>query len=319
MFNQKKFIVSHAPFWHNGSTITERNYHTMLAALPALLVGIFQYGAPALGVACLSISSAMLWELGFNRVAKQPASIGDGNAALIGMLFAMMLPATVPWWFVLTGTFVAVIICKMIFGGIGGNVFNPVALTIAILLVSWKSFLDFDGALVGYNFDFFILYPLGAAKYFGTAAVDAISAGDLLMGKQVGGIGATCGIALILGGAYLIFRGFIRWEISLSFLLGVIITALFFNVSDSAKYAGPALHLFSGYTLIGALFLATEDSSSPVNFVPMLIYGVAAGVMTVLIRNLGMYVDGVVFAILVVNLVNPLLDKIRPKALGKVA
>jgi electron transport complex protein RnfD len=138
------------------------------------------------------------------------------------------------------------------------------------------------------------------------------------MGQQSGGIGATFGLGLIIGGIYLIIRGFIRWEISVSFLAGVVITALFFNISDPARYAGPVFHLLTGYTLIGAFFLATEDSSSPVNFIPMLIYGAGAGIMTVLIRNIGAYIDGVVFAILLMNLVNPLLDKIRPKALGKV-
>ncbi len=140
----------------------------------------------------------------------------------------------------------------------------------------------------------------------------------VLMGQQTGGIGSTFGLGLIFGGMYLIARGFIRWEISLSFLAGVFITALLFNLNNSNLYAGPFFHLFTGYTLIGAFFLATEDSSSPVNFIPMLIYGVGAGIMTVLIRNIGFYVDGVVFAILLMNLINPICDKIRPKALGKV-
>jgi len=136
---------------------------------------------------------------------------------------------------------------------------------------------------------------------------------------SIGFPGATCGLGLIVGGIYLILRGFIRWEISVSFLVGVTLTALFFNMADSSQYAGPMIHLFSGYTLMGAFFLATEDSSSPVNTVPMLLYGLLGGVMTVLIRNIGAYVDGVVFAILFINCINPLLDKIRPKVIGKVA
>jgi electron transport complex protein RnfD len=113
-------------------------------------------------------------------------------------------------------------------------------------------------------------------------------------------------------------RGFIRWEISLTFLAGIYLTALLFNLFDPARFAGPGFHLLTGYTLIGAFFLATEDSSSPVNFIPMLIYGAGGGIMTVLIRNIGAFVDGVVLAILIVNLLSPLLDKIRPQALGKV-
>ena len=94
---------------------------------------------------------------------------------------------------------------------------------------------------------------------------------------------------------------------------------MLFNMADPARYASPVFHLLTGYTLFGAFFLATESSSSPVNFIPMLIYGVLGGVMTVLIRNIGAYVDGVIFAILLINLINPLVDKIRPKAIGKVA
>jgi len=314
----KKLIVSHPPFWHNGNSITERSYHMLIATLPAVLVGFFYYGIPAVGVVSLCISSAIIWEFLMNIVSKRKITIGDGNAALIGILFAMLLPATTPWWFVITGTFLAVVIGKQIYGGIGSNPFNPVVVAIAILMVSWKDFLDFDATLLNYDFDFVVLYPLAALKHAGVTAVEAFSVVDLLTGKQIGGIGSTCGLGLIIGGIYLILRGFIRWEISISFLAGVFITAWLFNVSDATRFAGPVFHLLTGYTLIGAFFLATEDSSSPVNFIPMLIYGACAGILTVLIRNIGAYVDGVVFAILVANLINPLLDKIRPKALGKV-
>ncbi len=319
MLNQKKFIVSHAPFWHNGSCICERSYNIMIAALPAVILGLFQYGWPAVGVISLSISFAILWELAFNYVAKRPVSIGDGNAALIGMLFGMLLPATTPWWFVVTGTFVAVVIGKQIYGGIGGNPFNPVMVAVAILMLSWGDYLDFNEALVDYDLGFTTMaYPLAALKHFGLSTVSDFKTADLLMGKQVGGIGSTFGLGLILGGVYLIIRGFIRWEISISFLVGVFVTAWLFNMSDPNEYAGPVFHLFTGYTLIGAFFLATEDSSSPVNCIAMFIYGAVGGIMTVLIRNIGAYVDGVVFAILIINLINPLLDKIRPKAMGRV-
>jgi len=318
MLNQKKLIVSHAPFCHDGSSISVRSYHMMIAALPAVLFGFFQYGINAVGVVALSISFAIIWELVINKVTKRSISIGDGNAALIGLLFAMLLPATSPWWLIITGTFVSVVIGKHIFGGIGGNPFNPVLIGLAILMVSWKDFFDFDQALLNYDLGFAMVYPLTAVKHLGTQGIEAFSTGGLLLGQQSGGIGATFGLGLILGGIYLIVRGFIRWEISISFLAGIFITALLFNLNNPTLYAGPLFHLFTGYTLIGAFFLASEDSSSPVNFIPMLIYGAGAGIMTVLVRNLGSYVDGVVFAILLMNLINPIVDKIRPKALGKV-
>ncbi|NNL43196.1 MAG: RnfABCDGE type electron transport complex subunit D [Desulfobacterales bacterium] len=318
MSNQIKFIVSHAPFWHDGSSISQRSYHIIIAALPAVLFGIFQYGLPAVAVVSLSVSCAIFWELAMNFVTKRSFTIGDGNAALIGLLFAMLVPATLPWLAVLTGTFVAVIIGKQIFGGIGSNAFNPVVLAIAILMVSWKDLFDFDEALLNYDLEFAMLYPIAALKHFGPDSIEAITAGDLLLGKQTGGIGATFGLGLIIGGIYLIIRGFIRWEICLTFLVGVFATALIFNLYDGSRFAGPVFHTLTGYTLIGAFFLATEDSSSPVNFIPMLIFGAGTGALAVLIRNIGAHVDGVIYAILVMNLINPILDKIRPKAIGRV-
>ena len=319
MNNRKKLIVSHAPFWHDGSNIPERSINMMLATIPAVFLGITHYGAPAFGVYAMSISSAIFWEWAINRLMKRPVTIGDGNAALIGLLFAMMLPATMPWWAVIVGTFVAIVIGIHIFGGIGGNAFNPVALSIAILTVSWKELFEFNNALLGYDFNFYAVYPLSAAKFWGAESVSGFSVADLLMGQQIGGIGSTFGLGLIVGGLYLMARGFIRWEIAISFLAGVFVTAMAFNMADSVRFAGPGFHLTTGYTLIGAFFLATEDATSPVNFIPMLIYGAAGGLMTVLIRNIGVYVDGVIMAILVINMICPLVDKIRPKAIGKVA
>jgi electron transport complex protein RnfD len=281
MTNRKKFIVSHAPFWHYGSNITERSYHSMLAALPAVFMGIFYYGAPAIAVAALSVSSAIGWELAINKVTKQTITIGDGNAALIGLLFAMLVPATLPWWAVLTGTFTAVVIGKHIFGGIGGNAFNPVVLAVAILAISWKYLFDFDAALLNYDPGFMMAAPLVKLKAFGVDTIKDYSYVGLFFGRQAGGIGSGFGLGLIAGGAYLILRGFIRWEISLSFLAGIFVTASIFYMVDSTRFADPIFHLLTGYNLIGA------------------------------------YADGVLYAILVINLIQPLVDKIRPQAVGK--
>ncbi|MBW2709550.1 MAG: RnfABCDGE type electron transport complex subunit D [Deltaproteobacteria bacterium] len=317
MDNRKLFVSSHAPYWHNGSSIAIKSYNIMLAALPAVALGIYQYGMPALGVVAFSISCAMIWELIMNLVMRRPVSIGDGNAAVIGLMFAMLLPAATPWWVVFIGTFLAIVVGKQIFGGIGCNPLNPALVAIAMIFLSWKGILEFNEALLNYELGFPMTYPLATLKYLGVEAVSEYGVSDLLMGCHTGGIGATFGLGLILGGIYLILRGLIRWEIAISFLAGVFITALLFNMANPEAYAGPVFHLLTGYTLIGAFFLATEDSSSPVNFIPMLLYGALAGLLTVLIRNIGAMVDGVVFAILMLNLANPLLDKIRPKAIGK--
>jgi len=317
MPDQKLLLGSPAPFWHNGSSIKTRSYSIILASIPAVVAGIYQYGTPALGVVSFSISFAMLWELLMNLAMGRDLSIGDGNAAVIGLMFAMLVPATTPWWAVLTGTFVAVVVGKQIFGGIGCNLLNPALVAIAILMLSWQGLLNFDEALVNYDLGFYAAYPLAALKHHGVSSVEYYSPLDLLLGRQIGGIGSTFGLGLIIGGLYLMLRGHIRWEIPISFLVGIFVTSLIFNMANPDKCAGPVFHLLTGYTLIGAFFLATEDSSSPVNFVAMLLYGTMAGILTILIRNIGFFLDGTVFAILMLNVASPLLDKIRPKAMGK--
>ena len=316
--NNNKLIVSHAPFWHDGDSLFKMNLNIMIATLPAVIFGIVQFGTPAVGVLALSLSSAMGWELVMNLISRNKITIGDLDSAVIGLLFGMMLPATSPWWLVVIGTFVAVVLGKMIFGGIGANPFNPALIGMSFLMLSWKTFFDFDAAYINYEFGFTALAPLAALKFQGASAVaDLFPLSDLILGHQVGAIGSTFGLGLIIGGVYLILRGYIRWEITVSFIAGIIVTALCFNTANPDVYAGPMLHLFSGYTLLGAFFLATENSSSPANTIPMFLYGFFAAVMIILMRNIGAYTDGTVLAILLFNVVNPLIDTIRPKALGK--
>lgn len=319
MSNRKMLLVSHAPFWHDGSQIKTRSYHTMLAALPAILLGFMQYGMPAVGVVCLSVSTAIGWEWLLCRLMKRPLTISDGNAALVGLVLAMLLPATTPWWVVLTGTFIAIVIAIQIFGGIGSNPYQPVCMAIAIMALSWPAILDINSALVNYDLGFRMDEPLITGRSFGPEAAAAFSTGALLMGQHAGGIGSAFALGLLVGGAYLILRGFIRWELSVSFVAGIVVTASIFHAVDPTQYAPAAFHLLAGYTMVGAFFLVTEDATSPVNFIPMLLYGFGTGLMTVLIRNIGAYADGVVLAILLMNSINPLLDMIRPKALGKVS
>lgn len=316
--NNNKLTVSHAPFWHDGDSLFQMNLNIILALLPATIFGIIQFGAVALGVVALSISTAMLWEFAMNLISKKPSTIGDLDSAVIGMIFGIMLPATASWWLVVVGTFVAVVIGKMIFGGIGSNPFNPALIGMSFLMLSWKVMFDFDAAYLNYEFSFTALAPLAALKFQGASEIAGLFPfGNMIMGKQVGSIGSTFGLGIILGGIYLILRDYIRWEITVSFIVGIVVPAFCFNMANPEAYGGPIIHLFSGYTLLGAFFLATENSSSPVNKIPMFIYGFSAGLMIILMRNIGIYADGTVLAILLMNLINPLIDTIRPKALGK--
>ena len=155
MLNQKLFVSSHAPFYHNGTSIRGKSYNIILASIPAVVMGIYQFNAPALAVVAFSMAWAMIWELAMNKAMKRPISIGDGNAAVIGLMFAMMMPATTPWWAIVTGTFIAIVVGKQIFGGIGCNPLNPAVLAVAVVMLSWKGLVNFDEALVNYDFGFF--------------------------------------------------------------------------------------------------------------------------------------------------------------------
>jgi electron transport complex protein RnfD len=316
---KNKFVVSHAPFWHNGDTIAARNLHTLIAAAPAAVFGIIKFGPIGLGVLGLCISCCMLWELLLTKAMGRKPTVGDLDAAVIGMLMGMMLPANFPWWGVLVGGFVTMVVGKMMFGGPGGAPFHPSLIGVAVLGVSWGAFMDFDARYLNYEFSHLALFPLGAVKYLGPDSVAGLSATDLLMGHQTGALGAVFGLGIILGGLYLLIRGYTRWEITVSFILGIVVTSLLFQkLGADGKFAGPMVHLLSGYTLLGAFFLVHYMSARPVNLIAMILYGAGAGIMSILIRNIGSYSDGVVYAILILSVVQPLLDKIRPKALGKV-
>ena len=154
MDNKIKLTVSHAPFWHDGDSICKMNLYIMLAAMPAVIFGIIKFGMPALGVIMLAVSSSMFFELMMNFATKRTPSIADFDAALLGLLFGMMLPATTPWWVVVTGALVIIVIGKQIYGGLGANPFNPVLVGVAILMISWPGYFDADAALLNYDFDF---------------------------------------------------------------------------------------------------------------------------------------------------------------------
>jgi len=225
------------------------------------------------------------------------------------------LPASVPLYVVILANFAGIIIGKQCFGGLGANPLNPVLVGWAIVRITktWAGFLDFDLMLVNYEPGFILQYPLAALKAGGTEAVSGHDLTSLFLGQQTGGIGASAVVCLLAGGLYLVLRGLIRWEIPLCFLVGVAVVAAIFRGVDSAAHAGPLFHILTGNVMIGAFFLSTETASSPVNRWGMVIYGLACGSLTVILRVWSVYPDGVVFACLLMNLFVPLLDKLKAK------
>ena len=239
-------------------------------------------------------------------------SVDDFSGAVSCLLFAFLLPANAPWWLVMLGAALAIGLGKMAFGGLGANAVNTALVGWAMLYVSWPALMDPNSMQLDTSF----IDPLVRLKYFGAGAVSHIDLTDLLLGNQIGGLGASQAGALFIGGSYLAARGTIRWEIALSFFVGVFLTAALYNVIDAERFATPFFHLCTGSTFLGGFFLATEWARSPGRQIPMMLYGLIGGAMVIIIRVYGIYPDGVPFAILLINLLAPLLDSIHPKPFG---
>lgn len=305
--------VSAPPFWHCGRTIEKTMRWALLALMPAAVMAVLNWGWPALGVMCLCVAVAMSAEALASKLMGRPIRIDDGHAALIGLLFAFLLPASAPWWLAAFGAAMAVLLGKTAFGGMGSSPLSPPAVGWAVLLLSWPLLMDPNTALLSTEF----VDPLVRLKYFGAqAAQDAVSWQNLLLGHQVGALGASQVGMLLLGGILLCAKGIIRWEIAAAFLVGTVGVAACFHVANPDVYASPIFHLLTGSTIFAAFFLATEPACSPNRQIPMVLFGLLGGALVVLIRNFGMYADGAPFAVLLVNLIMPQLELIRPKPFG---
>lgn len=304
--------VSAPPFWHCGRTIDKGMRWMLAAMLPAVIMAVVNWGVPALRVMALSMSTAVVAEVLASLLIHRPVRVDNLHGAVIGLLFAFLLPASAPWWLVMFGSAISVLLGKMAFGGMGASPLCAPLVGWAALFISWPLLMDPNTSELATNF----VDPQVRLKYFGVDAAQSIPWEDLLLGHQIGALGASQVGALILGGAILCALGVIRWEISASFLIGTAATAAFFHMMNSDLYAGPVFHLLTGTTVFAAFFLATSPSSSPNRQIPMILYGLLGGVMVVLIRNFGVYTDGAPFAVLLINLLMPQLELIRPKPFG---
>lgn len=304
--------VSAPPFWHCGRTVRTNRYHMLLALVPVMAMAVWHWGLPAARVLALAASTGVLAEAACQRIMHREISVDDFSGVVACLLFAMLLPAASPWWLVMLGSVLCITLGKMAFGGLGANPVNTSLVGWALLFVSWPVLMDPNAMQLATNY----VDPLVKLKYFGAAAVADIPALDLILGKQIGGLGAAQTLGIFLGGSYIAARGIVRWEIAGSFFLGVIAVAAVFNVINPTLYATPLFHLCTGSTLLGGFFLATEPASSPNRQIPMMLYGLLGGAMVIIIRVYGVYTDGVPFAILLINLLTPLLDMIRPRPFG---
>jgi electron transport complex protein RnfD len=281
-------------------------YGIIIALTPSLLYGIYLFGMGAARVIALSAVTTVVSEYLILRLFKKKITVGDGSALLSGLLLGALLPATAPFWLVITGGFMSMLVGKHVFGGLGSHPFNAPLVGWAMLTISWKPLMDLNLPGTANK----IGYPLGLLQSKGTAGIFSLSLLDLFIGKETGGIGTTSVLLLGIGGIVLICKGLISWRAPVSFLSGTAVTAFLFNVINPAMYAGPVFHLCTGMTVIGAFFLAPDYSSSPISRKGCLIFGFGCGFFTILFRVWSVYPDGTPFAILIMNMLTPFLDRI---------
>ena len=312
-----KLLVSSSPHWHSGSSEFKINRDFIIGLIPAVIHSLYFFGMHAARVISLCIAIAILSEILIRKVFKKKVDPYNGSAVYLGILFAMLLPPTTPYWVVIFGIFLTVFIGREIFGGSGSNPFSPVLVGMAILELSWPVHLNVNLSSVNYNLGFDCHSPLTALKSAGADYTSKFSLFELGLGNQVGGIGSVAILFIILGGIYLLVRKVIRWEIPLFFALGVVGMAEIFRAIDPHVFACPWFHLLTGNVMIGMFFLSTDYSSSPYSNPGKIIFGLGCGILTVLFRAMSVHEDGVIYAILIMNLFTPMLDKLvrQPKEL----
>jgi len=339
--------VASGPFAHDRSSVNRIMLHVCLALAPATLFGLYLFGWPAINLWLLTCASALATEAVCLRWLGQPlARLQDGSALLTGWLLALSLPPWAPWWIAVGGSVFAIGIGKQLYGGIGQNLFNPAMLARVALLIafplqmtSWvlPQPLGSAGA-PGFVEGLAITFagaPLADGMSGATAlghlkteltlghSAEAILAGDFsllaaLLGNSAGSLGETSELLILLGGAWLLARRIIHWEIPLSMLLAVVLLAAIAHQINPARYPGGLYHLASGGLLLGALFIATDPVTSPVSRSGRLIFGAGCGVLVYVIRSWGSFPEAVAFAVLFMNALTPLLDRYwRPRAYGR--
>nr|WP_224746837.1 RnfABCDGE type electron transport complex subunit D [Pelovirga terrestris] len=309
--------ISSSPHIHSGVTTNKIMRLVIYALLPAIAVAVVFFGLPALKVLLICTLGCVACEALCCKLMKQPLSINDGSAVLTGILLALNLPPSSPWWLALLGAAIAIVIGKMIFGGLGYNPFNPALVARVVLLISFPVQMTSWTAPAPLSMGFDAVSsatPLGEMKsavmLTGQLPEMATSGFDrYFYGLMAGSLGEVSALVLLLGGLFLIFKRVISWHIPVSFIGSVVVMAGIFWLIDPTRYPSPLFHLLTGGLMLGVFFMATDMVTSPITAKGMLIFGCGCGLLTVLIRLFGGYPEGVSFAILLMNATTPLIDR----------
>ena len=310
-----KLIISPSPHLHTKTSTKSLMRDVVIALIPAVIVSVLFYGWSELLVLGVSVASCVLLEYLITKyLLKGGCTICDWSAVITGVLLALNLPATTPWWVVLIGAVVAIGVAKMTFGGLGQNLFNPAIVGRVFLLISFPTYMTnwtkpagFIGNAIADAYTG--ATPLGIAKEGGVAAIEGLDYMDMLFFNIGGSAGELSAIALLLGFAYLLIRRVIKPYITLSILGTVAVFSGIFWAINPAEYTDPIFNLLTGGLLLGSIFMATDYVTSPMSNWGGVVFGVGIGLITMLIRYFGAYPEGVSFAILIMNSVVPLLNK----------
>lgn len=299
---ENKLHISVSPHIHSKRSTQKIMLDVLLALLPVTIAGVVIFGITSLAVIAVCVGVAVLSEFLFNLIVKKQQTISDLSAAVTGLLLALNLPANVPLWQAAVGSLFAIIIVKCLFGGIGRNVVNPAITARVFMLVAFSSLTQAA----------FPLDSTAGATPLALLAEDktAVSLQDLFLGNVGGAIGETCSVALLIGGIYLLVRKVITWHIPVAFIGTTFIFSLALHEFDFMFALSLVL---SGGLLIGAIFMATDYVTSPTTPLGKLVFGIGAGLITVLIREWGIYPEGVSFAILIMNILNPYIDSLTAR------
>ena len=315
-----ELTISSSPHVHSPITTQTIMRDVLIALTPALIGSICFFGFRALMVTLVSAAACVFFEWAYCKIMKQHCKVYDLSAVVTGVLLAFVCPVTIPYWTIILGDLFAIIIVKMLFGGLGRNIVNP-ALAGRAFMFSWPVLMS-NWVQVGFG---------NAAGLFSTA--DAVTAAtplssmhqgvmcdaslwDLFVGNVGGCIGETSALLLLVGFVYLLWRKVLTPRIPLTFI-GTVAVLTFLFPQGNGRIAWMAAQLFSGGLMLGAIFMATDYVTSPVTKLGQIVYGVGCGVLTILIRYFGGYNEGVSYAILVMNACVVLLDRIgRPVKFG---
>ena len=308
-----RLLVSPAPHLHTKTSTMSLMRDVVIALLPTVIVSILFYGWREIMILAVSVISCVLLEYLITRfLLKRPNTTGDWSAAVTGVLLALNLPATSPWWMVLIGAIVAIGVAKMTFGGLGQNLFNPALVGRVFLLISFpvamtdwgpvQGFIGGADAATGAT-------PLGLAKEGGIEAIQHLDYLNMLYANIGGSAGELSAIAILIGFIYLLARKVIRPHITLSIWITVFVFSGIMWLADPSAYTDPIFNLLTGGILLGSVFMATDYVTSPMSARGGIIFGVGIGIITMLIRYFGSYPEGVSFAILIMNSTVPLINK----------